>query len=146
MKASWSGEDGGKDIIADGGEAALGADALSFWGLGSLEQVDGGAVLTLMMSVRLATEFAAMPRRSPRWAQNERTFFWQVFFNDRNESRQRRPSSLLVPPLILRRVTGSRTSCSETLVSRGTHNRRKIGIPPSQRVAPPPSATKAAGF
>src|SRR6188474_3096528 len=46
-------------------------------------------------------------------------FFWQVFFSDRKVSRHRRPSSLRVPPLILRRVTGSRTSCSELLVLSG---------------------------
>src|SRR3954465_14637309 len=46
-------------------------------------------------------------------------FFWQVFFSDRKVSRHRRPSSLRVPPLILRMVTGSRASCSELLVLSG---------------------------
>ena len=52
-------------------------------------------------------------------------FFWQVFFSDRKVSRHRRPSSLRVLPLILRMVTGSRTSCSELLVLSGTSGRSR---------------------
>src|SRR6266849_4664226 len=58
--------------------------------------------------------------------------FRQVFFKLANVSRQRRPASLRVPPLILRRLTNSRMSDSTALVCKGisgrSSTRRKNGL------------------
>ena len=63
--------------------------------------------------------------REPRYSQKVMPSFAQVLLRPRKASRQSRPVSLLVPPLIFRLVTWQRMSFSEPLVCSGISGRSR---------------------